>query len=36
MMDWKYTHISKITNEEYNYYFSLMNKEKQQKVLACS
>ena len=34
MMDWKYTHISKITNEEYNYYFSLMNKEKQQKVLA--
>lgn len=34
MMDWKYTYISKITNEEYDYYFSLMNKEKQQKVLA--
>lgn len=33
-MDWKYTYISKITNEEYDYYFSLMNKEKQQKVLA--
>lgn len=33
-MEWKYIYISDLLPEEYDRYFSLMNKDKQQKVLA--